>query len=230
MKMEDDDDGVAGCGPEAVQGGGADAGDGASTVGRAESGAGRVRRILIQPLLGLSRPRRTSEAQHRDNLDRLARKLSYMDEAPLLGLAELCLGHAGLAGVKARVVPVCPADGLILAWGYALQAPPLGQSDYPASVMRSLMGRRAHDGGYGVELLRMARRFGPPPGSYSVVQLQDEARDNRRRLAALRAEVEAGNRLAPDHQRWLDAWHADAEAVERLIAEGDDRREARGAA
>lgn len=195
-----------------------------------ESGTARVRRILIRPLEGLARPRGVSAAQHADNLDRLARKLSYMDAPALAGLVELCLGFAGMAGQKVRVVPSCPADGLILAWAYALQAPPIGQSDYPASVMRSLMGRRAHDGGYGVELLRMARRFGPPPGSYSIVQLQEEARENRRRRTALREAVEAGQRLGPEQQRWLETWHRDAETVERLIAEGDERREAKGAA
>lgn len=198
--------------------------------GRAESGTARVRRILIQPLAGLARPKGVAAALHADSLDRLAGKLSYMDEAPLRGLAELCLGFAGKAGQAARVVPACPNEGLILAWAYALQAPPIGQSDYPASVMRSLMGRRAHDGGFGVELLRMARRYGPPPQSYVLTRLRDEADENRRRRAALRAEIEAGNRLSPDQQRWLDDWHRDAELVERLIAEGDERRDAKGEA
>lgn len=198
--------------------------------GRPDSGTTRARRILIEPLSGLPRPRRVSEAQHRDNLDRLARKLSYMTEAGLRGLAELCLGFAGTAGLKGRVTPTCPADGLILSWAYGLEAPPIGQSDYPASVMRSLMGRRAHDGGYGVELLRAARRYGPPPTSYSLIALRDEAEANRRRRAVLREAVEAGTRLTPDQDRWLQAWHGDAETVARLISEGDERREAKGEA
>lgn len=204
--------------------------EGAPSTGQTEGGTARVRRILIQPLAGLPRPKGVAAATHADNLDRLARKLSYMDEAPLRGLAELCLGFAGRAGLAARVTPVCPNEGLILAWAYGLQAPPIGQSDYPASVMRSLMGRRAYDGGFGVELLRAARRYGPPPTAYVLTQLKDQAEDNRRRRAALRAEVEAGNRLTPDQQRWLDDWHRDAEVVERLIAEGDERRDAKGVA
>lgn len=204
--------------------------DGTPRDAPTESGAGRVRRILIGPLAQLPRPKGVPAATHAENLDRLARKLSYMDEAPLRGLAELCLGFAGRAGLAARVTPVCPNEGLVLAWAYGLQAPPIGQSDYPASVMRSLMGRRAYDGGYGVELLRAARRYGPPPTAYVLTQLKDQAQDNRRRRAALRAEVEAGNRLTPDQQRWLDEWHRDAEVVERLIAEGDERREAKGEA
>jgi hypothetical protein len=196
-------------------------------VQQAETGAARVRRVLIAPLLDLARPRGVADAQHRDNLDRLARKLSYMDEGPLAGLLGLCLGHSGLVAVSGSTRPACPKDSMILAWAYALQPPPLTVSDYPASVVRSAMGRRAHDGGYGVELLRHARRFGPPPQSYLVTKLQDEARENARRRAALRTEIEAGNRLDGGQARWMDAWHADAETVARLIAEGDERRAAR---
>ena len=205
-------------------------GAGQGTEGQpAETGTARARRILIEPLAGLPRPRRVSEAQHRDNLDRLARKLSYMTEAGLRGLVELCLGFAGTAGAKARVTPTCPNEGLILAWGYGLEPPPVQRSDYPASVLRSAMGRRAHDAGMGVELLRMARRFGPPPTSYSMVQLRDEAEANRRRRAALREALANGAPLTPDQDRWLKAWHDDALIVEQLVAEGDERREARAA-
>ena len=196
----------------------------------AETGTARVRRILIDPLSGLARPRRVAEPQHRDNLDRLARKLSYMDEGHLRGLVELVLGHSGKVALPAAARPACPPDGVILAWAYALQAPPIGQSDYPASVMRSAMGRRAHDAGYGVELLRMARRYGPPPGAYSLTQLRDEAEGNRRNRARLREAVEGGQRLNPDQDRWLKAYHDDALLVQQLIAEGDERRDAKGEA
>lgn len=197
--------------------------------GPVESGTARARRILIAPLACLARPAKVAEAQHRDNLDRLARKLSYMDAPGLAALAEIALAQAGQCA-KGRALPVCPLDGVVLAWAYALQPPPVQQSDYAASVMRSVMGRQAYDRGYGVELLRHARRHGPPPGAYSVVKLKDEARENGRRRAALRVEIEAGNSLPPERARWLDAWHADALMVAQLIAEGDERREARAGA
>ena len=192
-----------------------------------ETGTARVRRILIDPLAGLHRPRGVVLGGHSDALDRLARKLSYLDAGPLAGLVELCLGHAGQVAVGKRGAPVCPDYAMILAWAYALQAPPVAQSDYPASVVRSQMGRRAHDAGYGVELLRHARRFGPPPGAYSITRMQDEARDNAGRRAAIRTDIEAGRSLDPAHARWLNAWHADADLVARLLVEGDARREAR---
>lgn len=194
-----------------------------------ESDLARVRRVLIQPLSGLARPRGVQAGKHADNLERLARKLRHMDEAGLGALRDLCLGQAGFPAVQKRSVPVCPNEGVILSWAYALQPPPVGQSDYPASVMRSAMGRRAHDMGYGVELYRMACRLGPPPQAYSITKLKDEAEENRRRRAVCRATVEAGGRLEPNRQAWLDAWHRDALMVEQLIAEGDERRAARQA-
>lgn len=195
-----------------------------------ESGTARARRLLVNALAGLARPRGVAAATHDAELDRLARKLSYMDEAALSGLCELALAHAGTVGLRGKALPVCPPLAMVQAWAYALQAPPVNVSDYPASVLRSAMGRRAFDAGYGVELLRMARKFGPPPGAYSLVALRDQAEANHRRRAALRVEIEAGRGISPDAARWLDAWHADAATVEGLIAEGDDRRAARAAA
>jgi hypothetical protein len=192
-----------------------------------ESGTARVRRVLIEPLAKLARPRGLQAGQHADNLDRLARKLRHMDEAGLSALLDLCLGQAGGPGVQRKAVPVCPHDAAILAWAYALQPPPVTQSDYPASVMRSAMGRRAHDLGYGVELFRAACRLGPPPQAYSITRLKDEAAENRRRRAVCREAIEAGGRLEPHRQAWLDAFHRDALMVEQLIAEGDERRAAR---
>ena len=199
-------------------------------AGPAETGTAVVRRVLIDPLSGLARPRGVTEANHREALARLARKLAYMDAAQLAGLAELCLGHAGRVALGKHSPPACPPDAMILAWGYGLQPPPIAQSDYPASVLRSVMGRRAHDGGFGVELLRHARRFGPPPAAYSITRLRDEADANRRRRSALRVEIAAGNSLSPDQTRWMDAYYTDAETVARLIAEGDGRRDANGIA
>lgn len=196
-----------------------------------ESGTARARRILIAPLSGLGRPRGVADAVLRDKLDKLARKLDYMEELHLKGLAELCLAHAGQVALsKGVATPTCPDPDLVLAWALALQPPPLRVSDYPASVMRSAMGRRAFDNGYGVELLRSARRHGPPPGAYSLVKLKDEAEANRHRRTALRLAIEAGTGLTADQDGWLKTWHDDALAVERLVAEGDERREAKGEA
>jgi hypothetical protein len=118
MKMDDDDQTAA-------------SESGAGAEGRTESATARVRRILIEPLSGLARPKGLQAGQHADNLDRLARKLRHMDELGLRALLDLCLGQSGLVAVPRRAVPVCPRDAVILAWAYALQAPPTGQSDYP---------------------------------------------------------------------------------------------------
>jgi hypothetical protein len=213
--------------PEAAQA------DGAELLGNKEgqeSGTARAKRLLTGPLAGLARPRGVAAATHAAELDRLARKLSYMDAAALAGLCDLVLHHAGAVALPRKAMPVCPPLAMVQAWAYALAAPPVNVSDYPASVLRSAMGRRAYDAGYGVELFRMARRMGPPPGAYSLMQLREEAVENRRRREALRVEIAAGRGVPPNWLAWLDAWHADAVLVEGLIAEGDDRRAARAAA
>lgn len=212
---------------------GADGAGLGKTEGQAEgseSATARVRRVLIQPLAQLARPRGVQAGQHADNLDRLARKLRHMDEDKLRALLDLCLGQAGFPAVQKKAAPVCPLDAVILSWAYALQPPPAAQSDYPASVMRSAMGRRAQDLGYGVELYRAACRLGPPPQAYSITKLKDEAAENRRRRTVCREVIEAGGRLEPHRQAWLDAFHRDAAAVEALITEGDERRAARAQA
>lgn len=50
------------------------------------------------------------------------------------------------------------------------------------------------------------------------------------RSTALREALEGGSGLSPDQDRWLKAWHDDALTVEQLVAEGDERREARSGA
>jgi hypothetical protein len=204
--------------------------DNAEVLGNDESGTARARRLLTGRMAELARPAKVTAQGHADELERLARKLSYMDGAQLAGLCDLVLHHAGSVALKGKAAPMCPPLAMVQAWAYALAAPPVSVSDYPASVLRSAMGRRAYDAGYGVELFRMARRMGPPPGAYSLTQLRDEAGANRMRRQSLRSEIEAGRSVPPNRQAWLDAWHQDALLVEGLIAEGDARREARAAA
>ena len=67
-----------------------------------ESGTARARRLLVGPMAGLARPRGVAAAVHADELDRLARKLSYMDGAGLSGLCDLVLHHAGAVALPKR--------------------------------------------------------------------------------------------------------------------------------
>lgn len=186
-----------------------------------ETGLARARRVLVVPLAALDRPRRVAAGVHADALESLARKVSYMTDANLAGLAELVLSHAGR--VAKTTVPVCPEPGLILSWAYALQSPPPRQSDYARSVMHSAMGAAARDGGWMVELFRTAKRMGPPPGAYLSRDMQVRADEDRRRRLRIREAIEAG-RATSDDQRWLAQYHVDAAEAEALVLHGMDHR------
>lgn len=200
--------------------------EGQDQAGEAEAravGRARVRERLIAPLEGLARNRAAkSVGEHEAMLARLADRLSYMAAPALDGLAALVLRQAGI-GKAPR--PTWPEFGVIVAWAYALQAPPARENDYVRSLMRSAMGARARDEGWMVELFRCARKFGPPPGSYLIGKLKDEARENRGILDRIRERNGAGMATADD-LRWLAAWHDDWREAEALVADGDARRAA----
>ncbi|MBZ4023263.1 hypothetical protein CKO11_12420 [Rhodobacter sp. TJ_12] len=175
--------------------------------GRSEA---RVRGVLLEPMAGLKRRRGvTAEAQEREAA-RIARKLAYMSEANLRGLCELALKQAR---------GVWPETALILSWGYGLQVPPPSESDYVGSLMRSAMGRAARDGGYLVELMRMAKRLGPPPGRYMLSKLREEAADNARRREGLRRMIDKGTSLRREDLEWLNRYHADLAQAEAMLAD-----------
>lgn len=148
-------------------------------------GTALVREKLIGPLMSLPRPKRVSAADHEAALAKLAQQLAYLSPRALDGLCELALVTS--AGGKA-----CPAVDLIRSWAYQIERPPITSSDYALSLMASAMGREAMETGYAVELLRHARRFGPPPGKYVISDLRDQARVNLRRrtdMVAVQAKM-----------------------------------------
>ena len=164
------------------------------------SGRALVRERLLAPLEGLPRRRGVSAEAHAGDMEKLVDKLSYMTPGALDGLAELVL--------RISEGKQWPQVGLIRAFAMTLETPPPRSSDYAQSLLRSAMGGAAMDGGYAVELLRHARRFGPPPQAYVLGRLKDEARDNRRKREGIRQVQEAG-RVSPADQAWLEAWWAD---------------------
>lgn len=188
-------------------------------------GKARVRDLLLWPLAGLKRP---SKARGED-YDRLADQLAYMREDALRGLCEFVLRVAGGSPVPVAV-PRCPDPGTIRAWAYAIQPPPPKDSEYVSSVMQSVMGREARDGGWHVQLFRYLRRFGPPLGmsEYQKGKLREKASDDQRQLDRVRDRMEKGLAGADD-RHWLAAWHDDLRAAEALVEEGDARRLAKAA-
>jgi len=205
---------------QAVKGAGTMAEDSAATQAAAQEGPrARVRRLLIEPLVeqGMSRKRSMSVAEHERCLDKLTDYLGYLSDANLAAIGDLVVRFA--EGERKNIWPDVVT---IRNWAWRLQDPPPRVSPYPASVMRSAMGRRAFDDGYAVELYRIARRLGPPPGKYVIAKLRDEARENRRRRDLI-AERQARGAAAPDDLAWLERYQADEQ--EALAIVQDARRE-----
>lgn len=209
-------DAPAGAGHEAER-----AGDDGALAAQA-AGRARVRAVLIEPLREL----RTSSGQTAE-WERLADKLAYMTEAALIGLRELVIRTAynNRPPVPGAKPPRCPAPALITGWAFALQEPPATGSDYVASILRSVMGCEARNGGWHVELMRHARRVGPPPQSYLRSRLMAEADDNRARLVRIRERMQAGTG-GRDDIAWLAAWHDDLRVADALVDQGEARRAA----
>lgn len=164
------------------------------------TGRALVRDRLVRHLAALPRPKRASAAAHAADLEALVIKLAHLTGPALDGVLEWALVYSGGRA--------CPDVSLIRAQAYAVAPPPPISSDYAHSVLRSVMGRAAMEAGYAVELLRHARRFGPPPQKYIMHQLKDEADMNRRKREDIVARNNSG-RAGADELRWLDAWWAD---------------------
>ncbi|PYG29980.1 hypothetical protein [Pelagimonas varians] len=171
----------------------------ALTKEKPEAGRARVRRLLIRRLndVGLQKRHGMKAEAHLDMLGRLEAKLAYMSEVNLNGLADLVIAKAE----NER----WPKEVTILQFGNRLQLPPPRRVDYAVSVMRSAMGKQALAGGYHVELLDIARRWGPPPSKYEISQLQVRSIENVRKHDQVMARAQK-NLASRDDQQWL-AWY-----------------------
>lgn len=174
----------------------------------------RVRRVLIDPLIraGMRKQRGMTAEKYLDFIARLERRLGYMSEVHLRGLAVLLT-----KGAKGKERNQWPDEVTIISCAYGLQRPPPRSCDYVASLMRSAMGRAARDLGYHVELFDVAKRYGPPPSKYVLAQLQARADENRGKVKIIRDRI-ARDAASADDRRWL-AWRLDQEAECMAILE-----------
>lgn len=188
------------------------------------AGKAMVNQILLKPLSALPAPRGVSS----DDYDRLAERLAYLSQESLSGLAEYALRHSGTArltkGGSRRPMP-----DLLRSWAYAIQPPPPHESEYVGSVMRSVLGEEARDGGWHVQLYRHLRRFGPPlaKSEYAKQQLRSQAERDQRELVRVRERLGVGQQSREDRM-FLSAWHDDLRNAEALIEQGIARRAAGG--
>lgn len=187
---------------------------------REESRQARVKRLLIEPLNegGMGRKRGVSIANHDAAMGKAIKRLAYMSENGLKGLATYLIRIAGKQNVW-------PALNVILNAAWAIEVPPPRDNDYVLSVMKSRAGEAALDGGYALELFYAAKTLGPPPSRYQVVQLIQKAENNRHRVKVI-AEKIATDRASAEDRRWLEGYHALLAQAEAMVFEGREKRNA----
>lgn len=189
---------------------------------RPESGAARVRRVLIAGLAdaGVVRGKGVTVDAHAALCDKLCDRLAYLEEPLLIVLREAALRLA--EGVLHNQWP-----GFATVWNMAvrLQAPPDVDLPIMTTWLTSIEGPRALAGGYIVELRSWLRQHGVPPGSYDLVQIKGRAADNQRRVERLRAMAVVG-RCGGDDLDWLTRYDRAHAYCRALVAEGDAKRAA----
>lgn len=169
-----------------------------------EPGRARVRRVLIEPLeeAGMVRPQTMKAEDYQAFRGRLQDKLAYLSEEALAGLRAL-VTH----GARGKHKDQWPKEVTITSIAYRLHPPPPRACDYAVSVLRSAMGRTARSMGYQVELLDIARRWGPPPGRYQLDQLQAQSQDNRAKVRIIEGRIGRGVATS-DEVGWLGWYRA----------------------
>lgn len=186
-----------------------------------------VREVLVNRLAtaGL-RPRKgVSAASHAKMMDHLVQWLAYMAPDNVVTLAESILTHAAKSGPD---MGLWPTELLIRNWAEAMQPKPFRLHRIVASWLRSRRGPEAVAGGYIVHLLRWLKRHRRPVGTYDLTAIKEEAADDQRRIAVIRARIDAGRAATGDHDE-MAAWQRDWAEAMQYVDEGNAGRIARAA-
>lgn len=186
----------------------------------------RVRALLIQPMeaAGMVRPPRMRAMDHDDLLDRMQDRLGYLPDGLLSALAEalIRLGEGPLQHHW-------PAWATIWNTACRLMPPPDDESHIMTSWLASIEGPVARAGGYLVELHAFLRRTGRPPGSFEMSKIRADAQDNQRRRERVQEWIVKGHAKTEDRD-WLDHYLRRLAHCEALVARGEEKRAAKGAA
>lgn len=189
-----------------------------------KEGKAKVRDLLIQRVAeaGMTRAKGMSIEMHDAYMKRLEAMLAYMSADNLMTLAEIVIGNGQGAGGTAW-----PSEVTVKGWAHGLQEPPVSQPRIIHSWLASIEGPVAEAGGYLVELYRLLRKTGVPPGPYDKVKMRDMARENSRRTALIADRIERGTVTAEDRD-WLERYRSDERAARQIVEEGAKRRAGQG--
>ncbi len=181
------------------------------------AGRALVRQLLIERL-DLACPKRRrgmSTAQHDEMSARLVARLAYMTPENLRTLA-----YSMVAAAKDGV---WPAEGAVLFCATGLQPEPEDQHPIFCSWLASVEGPKAEAEGYLVELYGFLRsqRVRRAPSEWELRELREQAKDNARSLARIRASAEP----TAQERRELASYEAAERAARAIVAQGNRKRE-----
>lgn len=163
-----------------------------------ETGRGRIRRLLFDPLEGdgFRKSAKVSADRHKDAMARLADDICYLSDD---GVERLRLMLRTKGEGKSR--DVWPSVATILGWAELIEARPLRELPRLLSWFASIEGPRAAREGVLVESYLFFRDRKRPPiqpgGSYPMI-IVDRARENQSRLRRCKERVANGRATADD--------------------------------
>lgn len=193
----------------------AEKGQAATTGDPVETDRERVRRIMLDPLVGagMRKQKRMSAGDHEAMLDRLERRLGYLSDACLEALADTVRRNA--VGADRNV---WPAEVSVMNWAAALEPPPDRDSKLVTTYLASAAGRRAWEEGpeVAVALRRHLKREGRPPHAYDWKLIRERAAEWAG-WARHAEQLEAEGGLAGDQATRLGDWRRTVERVRGLV-------------
>lgn len=197
-----------------------DAAEQTETAGQIETGAARVKRVLLEPLaeLGLARPSGMSAALFEKALAGFANNLGYMSEESLVSLRLSIEGN-----LLGRNQNRWMSPATVYTWARTIEPEPQAEPDLVLSYLRSRAGEEALSGGYAAELRRYLKKYRRPPLPNFKARLAVEAQESRSRAIRIE-ENSAVGRASEDELAWLQAYRRAQEVSRRIVEEGKAKR------
>lgn len=184
-----------------------------------ESARGRVRRLLINPLIadGFRKRRETDADKHHADLDRIADSLTYMTDEGLQRL-RLVLATKGEGSAK----HFWPCYASVMGLAELVESRPLEELPELLRWFVSAAGRAALDAGRHVVEYEFWKKHKRPPFPQERARIDAQAAEWNSKVERLREFLaDRPGRVWPQDRQWLDWYEAQDRYVRGLINGGE---------
>lgn len=186
-----------------------------------ESRRGRVRRLLIAPLVeaGFRRPRGVTAEKHEAELSSICDHVAYLSDDAILALRQELLPKG-----QGRDRNIWPSLATVVGHAEYLEQRPIEELDALLRWFRSRAGPEARADGTLVESYRAFRKFKVPPARF-MHMIRREAAESRDKMRLIEDRIARGVAM-PEELTWRREYLAELAHVERLVDEGEAARAA----